>query len=55
MGDANNKTIDIERPGRWPLAFALELAGDTPADRMPPTGRAERVRSRYFDVKKPGE
>lgn len=49
MGDANGKSVDVERPGRWPLGFAFERAGDAPADRLTPAGRAERIRSgRYL-------
>ena len=53
MGDANGKSIDVERPGRNPLAFAFELAGDTPADRLMPAGQAGRLRDgRYFSDEK---
>jgi hypothetical protein len=50
MGDANNHSHRLERPGRWPLGFAFELADpqSVPADRLTPTGRAERVRSGWY-------
>lgn len=50
MGDANNKSIKLERPGKVPLAFAFQLATDAPADRLIPTGRASKVRKGYLDV-----
>jgi hypothetical protein len=38
-GDANNKSLFVERPGTTPFGFALELArGDSPTDRIPPGG-----------------
>ncbi len=53
MGDANGKSVSVERPGRHPLAFAFELVrGDRPADRLTPTGRASKVRSGYFTIGK---
>jgi hypothetical protein len=38
-GDANGKSMYVERPGRHPFGFAFELAtGDSPTDRIPPDG-----------------
>ncbi len=38
-GDANGNSMYVERPGRNPFGFALELAsGDSPTDRLPPGG-----------------
>ena len=38
-GDANNKSLFIERPGTTPFGFAFELAkGDSPTERIPPGG-----------------
>lgn len=51
MGDANNRSIEIERPGRWPLAFEFHLVtADAPLiDRgLLPTGRASKVRGFYL-------
>ncbi len=49
-GDANGKSLAIERPGRSPIGFAFELArGDSPTDRLPPAGHGDRaVRAGYF-------
>lgn len=49
-GDANNNSMVVERPGRQPFAFALELAtGDSPTDRIPPGGNGKFVMERgYF-------
>ncbi len=54
-GDANNRSMVIERPGRAPFGFALELAtGDTPTDRIPPGGNGHYVSKRtgYFQSSK---
>jgi hypothetical protein len=53
-GDANGKSMTIERPGRSPIGFAFELArGDTPTDRIPPAGNGNRaLRNGYFTVGK---
>jgi hypothetical protein len=38
-GDANNKSLAVERPGRNPVLVAVELAtGHSPTDRIPPGG-----------------
>lgn len=38
-GDANGKSLFVERPGSTPFGFALELAtGDSPTERIPPGG-----------------
>lgn len=52
-GDANGKSMYVERPGREPFGFAFELAtGDSPTDRIPPGGNGKYVTDRdYFDVK----
>jgi hypothetical protein len=50
-GDANGKSLPVERPGRTPFAFAFELArGDSPADRIPPGGNGGYIsdKSGYF-------
>lgn len=50
-GDANGKSMYVERPGRSPFGFALELAtGDSPTDRIPPggNGRTIAAQSGYF-------
>jgi hypothetical protein len=49
-GDANSKSLPIERPGRSPFGFALELAtGESPTDRIPPGGNGGYVMHRgYF-------
>lgn len=49
-GDANGKSMFVERPGRSPFGFAFELAtGDSPTDRIPPGGNGRYVeRSGYF-------
>lgn len=50
-GDANGKSMYVERPGREPFGFALELAdGKSPTDRIPPggNGRAVADRTGYF-------
>ncbi len=42
----------VERPGRAPFGFALELAtGDSPTDRIPPGGNGRYVeRTGYFSA-----
>jgi len=49
-GDANGKSMYVERPGRAPFGFAFELAtGDSPSDRIPPGGNGSYVTERgYF-------
>lgn len=50
-GDANNKSMYVERPGRSPFGFAFVLAaGDSPTDRIPPGGNSRYVsdRTEYF-------
>lgn len=50
-GDANGRSLYVERPGRSPFGFALELAtGDSPSDRIPPGGNGRYVsdQSGYF-------
>lgn len=43
-GDANGKSMYVERPGRNPFGFAFELAtGDSPTDRIPPGGNGKYV------------
>jgi hypothetical protein len=42
-GDANGKSMYVERPGRGPFGFAFELAGDSPTDRIPPGGNGRYV------------
>ena len=53
-GDANGKSMYVERPGRHPFGFALELAtGKSPSDRIPPGGNGHYVTDRgYFSVTK---
>jgi hypothetical protein len=50
-GDANNKSMYVERPGRAPFGFAFELAtGKSPSHRIPPGGNGRYVTDRtgYF-------
>jgi hypothetical protein len=49
-GDANGRSMYVERPGRSPFGFAFELtSGDTPTDRIPPGGNGRYVTDRgYF-------
>jgi hypothetical protein len=50
-GDANGKSMNVERPGRAPFGFAFELAtGESPTDRIAPGGNSRYVteRSGYF-------
>lgn len=49
-GDANGKSMYVERPGQTPFGFAFELAtGDSPSDRIPPGGNGKYVTDRgYF-------
>ena len=53
-GDANNKSMEIERPGRAPFGFAFEMAhGESPTERIPPGGNGKYVSEesrRYFPV-----
>ena len=43
-GDANGKSMYVERPRRSPFGFAFELAtGDSPTDRIPPGGNGRYV------------
>ena len=52
-GDANQKSMYVERPGRSPFGFAFELTtGDTPTDRIPPGGNGRYVTGRtgYFGL-----
>jgi hypothetical protein len=53
-GDANGKSMTIERPGRSPIGFAFELArDDSPTDRIPPAGNGSRaLKNGYFDTGK---
>lgn len=54
-GDANGKSMVVERPGRNPFGFAFELAtGDSPRDRIPPGGNGHYVSDRtgYFAADK---
>lgn len=50
-GDANGKSMYVERPGQNPFGFAFELAtGSSPADRIPPGGNGAYITGRtgYF-------
>jgi hypothetical protein len=50
-GDANGKSLFVERPGGTPFGFALELArGDASTDRIPPGGNPAYISpgSGYF-------
>jgi hypothetical protein len=50
-GDANGKSLFVERPGSTPFGFAFELAsGDSPTERIPPGGNPAYIgpRSGYF-------
>ena len=54
-GDANRKSMYVERPGRTPFGFAIELAtGDSPSNRIPPGGNGGTVleKTGYFSVSK---
>jgi hypothetical protein len=43
-GDANGNSMYVERPGKNPFGFALELAaGDSPTDRIPPGGNGRYI------------
>ena len=50
-GDANGKSMYVERPGRNPFGFAFELAaGNSPSNRIPPGGNGRYVESTgYFN------
>jgi len=55
-GDANNKSLPVERPGKTPFGFAFELArGNSPSDRIPPGGNGAYVSDRigYFGGPRP--
>ncbi len=55
-GDANGKSMYVERPGRSPFGFALELApGKSPTERIPPGGNSRYLSERtgYFSTTKP--
>jgi hypothetical protein len=50
-GDANGKSLFVERPGSTPFGFAFELAkGDSPTERIPPGGNPLYIspKSGYF-------
>jgi hypothetical protein len=50
-GDANGKSMYVERPGKTPFGFSFELAsGASPTERIPPGGNGRSVseRSGYF-------
>ena len=48
-GDANNKSMAVERPGRNPVLIAFELATvDSPTDRIPPGGWGHFLDLGYF-------
>lgn len=53
VGDANGKSISLERPGRNPLAFAIELVSKRlPVDCLVPMGRASKLKGfDYFGAK----
>jgi hypothetical protein len=52
-GDANGKSMAVERPGRNPVLVAFELAaGDSPTDRIPPGGWKFFLDAGYFGPKK---
>ena len=53
-GDANGKSMYVERPGRNPFGFAFELAtGASPSDRIPPGGNGRYVEGTgYFSASK---
>jgi hypothetical protein len=51
-GDANGKSLFVERPGSTPFGFAFQLArGNTPTERIPPGGNPTYIapKSGYFD------
>ena len=48
-GDANGKSMAVERPGRNPVLVAVELAtGDSPTNRIPPGGWGYYLGFGYF-------
>jgi hypothetical protein len=52
-GDANGKSMAVERPGRNPVLIAFELAaGDSPTDRIPPGGWKFFLDAEYYGPKK---
>lgn len=54
-GDANGKSMYVERPGKAPFGFAFELAtGDSPTDRIPPGGNGRYVLDRGYLALKTG-
>jgi hypothetical protein len=52
-GDANGKSMAVERPGRNPVLVAFELAaGDSPTNRIPPGGWSYLLDLGYFASRK---
>lgn len=52
-GDANGRSMWVERPGKEPFGFALELAtGSSPTERIPPGGNGRYVTGNtgYFSI-----
>ncbi|MEX1098752.1 MAG: hypothetical protein WED34_22075 [Planctomycetales bacterium] len=48
-GDANSKSMAIERPGRNPILIGFELAkGDSPTNQIPPGGWGHYLELGYF-------
>lgn len=48
-GDANGKSLFVERPGSTPFGFAMEVAkGDSPTERIPPGGNPVYIKNGYF-------
>jgi hypothetical protein len=54
MGDANRKSVAVERPGRHPLVFAFELvSGERPVDCLVPMGRVRKLAGfRYLQTER---
>ena len=54
VGDANGKSVSIERPGRNPLGFAIELVVEpAPVDCLVPMGRAAKLQGLdYFGTRR---
>jgi hypothetical protein len=46
-GDANGKSLFVERPGATPFGFAFELAGNSPTERIPPGGNPAYLSPEY--------
>jgi hypothetical protein len=46
-GDANGKSLFVERPGATPFGFAFELAGNSPTERIPPGGNPRYLSRDY--------